>query len=145
MTVGVVPDPASDGVLLDVLQGFVHELRAAGLPVSMTENLDAMRAIEHIDIADREVFRAALASTLVKHARHRRAFDTVFDVYFSLYRHGIEGDDPLGLLADPDAGIPETGAPGGGGTPVSRDELVEMLARALMSMDRETLRRLAAL
>ena len=40
--------------LLDVLQGFVHELRAAGLPVSMTENLDAMRAIEHIDIDDRD-------------------------------------------------------------------------------------------
>ena len=30
--------------MLDVLQGFVHELRTAGLPVSMTENLDAMRA-----------------------------------------------------------------------------------------------------
>jgi uncharacterized protein with von Willebrand factor type A (vWA) domain len=36
--------------MLDVLQGFVHELRAAGLPVSMTENLDAMRAVEHVDI-----------------------------------------------------------------------------------------------
>ncbi len=34
--------------MLDVLQGFVHELRTAGLPVSMTENLDAMRAIEYV-------------------------------------------------------------------------------------------------
>ena len=47
--------------MLDVLQGFVHELRAAGLPVSMTENLDAMRAVEHIRIDDREMFRAVLA------------------------------------------------------------------------------------
>ena len=39
--------------MLDLLQGFVHELRAAGLPVSMTENLDAMRAVEHVDIAER--------------------------------------------------------------------------------------------
>jgi len=46
--------PASRESMLDVLQGFVHELRAAGLPVSMTENLDAMRAVEHVDIADRE-------------------------------------------------------------------------------------------
>ena len=46
--------------LLDVLQGFVHELRAAGLPVSMTENLDAMRAIEHVHIDDRELFKGIL-------------------------------------------------------------------------------------
>ena len=46
-------DPGADRVtsvspeatMLDVLQGFVHELRLAGLPVSMTENLDAMRAV----------------------------------------------------------------------------------------------------
>jgi uncharacterized protein with von Willebrand factor type A (vWA) domain len=43
--------------LLDILQGFVHELRTAGLPVSMTENLDAMRALEHIPLDDRDMFR----------------------------------------------------------------------------------------
>src|SRR6266496_6534069 len=81
--------------MLDVLQGFVHELRAAGLPVSMTENLDAMRAVEHVDIADRDTFKAALGATLVKHHHHWRAFETVFDVYFSLYAAGLgeEGED----------------------------------------------------
>ena len=39
--------------MLDVLQGFVHELRTAGLPVSMTENLDAMRAVEFVPLDDR--------------------------------------------------------------------------------------------
>jgi len=33
--------------MLDVLQGFVHELRLAGLPVSLNENPAAMRAGEH--------------------------------------------------------------------------------------------------
>ena len=77
--------PAGDREsMLDVLQGFIHELRAAGLPVSMTENLDAMRAVEHVDIAERGTFKAALGATLVKHQHHWRAFETVFEVYFSL-------------------------------------------------------------
>jgi hypothetical protein len=31
--------------LLDLLAGFIVELRQAGLPVSLTENLDAMEAV----------------------------------------------------------------------------------------------------
>ena len=54
---GVLP---ADPHMLDVLQGFVHELRNAGLPVSMTENLDAMRAIEHVPLDERAAFKAAL-------------------------------------------------------------------------------------
>ena len=61
------PLPSASPSLLDVLQGFVHELRTAGLPVSMTENLDAMRALHFIDIDDREMFKAVLSATLVKH------------------------------------------------------------------------------
>ena len=48
--------------MLDVLQGFVHELRLAGLPVSMTENLDAMRAVEYVPLQDRDAFKTALSA-----------------------------------------------------------------------------------
>src|SRR3954449_2588573 len=81
--------------MLDVMQGFVHELRAAGLPVSMTENLDAMRALEHIPFADRDSLKAALGATLVKHHGHHTVFETVFDVYFSLFSAGIDNPDAI--------------------------------------------------
>src|SRR6478752_691855 len=113
-----IPSGVGSGVMLDVLQGFVHELRAAGLPVSMTENLDAMRAIEHVHIDDRELFKGILSATLVKHQRHQKAFDTVFDVYFSLFSHGIPGeDDGEGTEGSGDEiDMPGEGQSGGDGT-----------------------------
>ena len=69
--------------LSELLAGFIQELRAAGLPVSLTENLDAMEAVKHIPLEDREAFKYALAATLVKNNSHWRAFETVFEVYFS--------------------------------------------------------------
>src|SRR5215212_3721456 len=94
---GVLPTEAH---MLDVLQGFVHELRTAGLPVSMTENLDAMRAVEFVPLEDRESFKAALSSTLVKHVGHTRTFDTVFEVYFSMFSPGVNADGESDLEAD---------------------------------------------
>ena len=70
--------------MLDLLSGFIVELRNAGLPVSLTENLDAMEAVKVIPVEDRDAFKYALGCTLVKNAAHWRAFETVFEVYFSL-------------------------------------------------------------
>ncbi len=84
-----VPAP---GKVLRLLSGFVHELRAAGLPVSMTENLDAMRALEHVPLEDRAAFKTALAATLVKHADHQKVFNILFDVYFALQPWDHDGD-----------------------------------------------------
>ena len=70
--------------MLELLNGFVVELRNAGLPVSLTENLDAMEAVQHIPIEDRDAFKYALGATLIKNNAHWRAFETVFEVYFSL-------------------------------------------------------------
>ncbi len=144
-----IPSGVGSGEMLDVLQGFVHELRAAGLPVSMTENLDAMRGVEQVPLTDRETFREVLAATLVKHFRHRRAFDTVFDVYFALYSGGIGDDadsdaDPMGESSE-SGGVPGQQGSGGSGEGMSNEELAEMLLSALMSMDREQLRQLAAM
>src|SRR6516164_5788827 len=113
---GILP---AEPHMLDVLQGFVHELRSAGLPVPMTENLDAMRAVEHLDIADRDLFKAALGATLVKHHRHYPAFETVFDVYFSLYSHGVDADDPNAAEWAEVTG-PASDAAGAGGGDLSR-------------------------
>src|SRR5215210_4825944 len=70
--------------MLDLLAGFIQELRKAGLPVSLTENLDAMEAVKHVPMEDREAFKYALAATLVKSSNHWKTFETVFEVFFSL-------------------------------------------------------------
>ena len=90
------------GGMLDILAGFIQELRAAGLPVSLTENLDAMEAVRHIPLEDREAFKYALAATLVKNNAHWKAFETIFEVYFSLRgRHfNIDGEEAEGDEAD---------------------------------------------
>src|SRR3954470_24132315 len=131
--------------MLDVLEGFIQELRTAGLPVSLTENLDAMEAVQHIPMEDREAFKYALAATLVKSNHHSQALETVFEVYFSLRRPapGEEGD----LQGDLDAGnlqMDESGAAGGGSMDsLSPEELAEMLYKALLNADEATLQALA--
>ncbi|PIE32238.1 MAG: hypothetical protein CSA55_03840 [Ilumatobacter coccineus] len=134
--------------MLDLISGFVVELRAAGLPVSLTENLDAMEALAHIPIIDREAFKSALASTLIKNQAHRRAFDTVFDIYFSL--RGPEyhiGDDDSGLNELWDelhAHRDDTSGTGGGSMDaLSHEELAMMLMNALSKGDQAMMQALA--
>ena len=126
--------------MLDLMSGFVVELRNAGLPVSLTENLDAMEAVKHIPIEDRAAFKYALAATLVKNEQHWKAFETVFEVYFSL--RGPEYN-----VVDEDGEIDEDSLEewmsqqmrgmGGQGSAedMSPEEIAEMLFRALMNAD----------
>ena len=74
--------------MLDLLSGFVTELRRAGLPVSLTEHLDAAEAVKHIPLEDREALKYALAATLVKSSSHWRAFETAFEVFFAVRTGG---------------------------------------------------------
>ncbi|MDP8976699.1 MAG: VWA domain-containing protein [Actinomycetota bacterium] len=85
--------------MLDVLAGFIGELRAAGLPVSLTEDIDSMDALRHVPLEDRTAFKHALAATLVKSHAHRKTFDAVFDIWFSppLLYQDVETDDETEL------------------------------------------------
>ncbi|MGC5010678.1 vWA domain-containing protein [Streptosporangium sp. DT93] len=104
--------------LLDRHVGFVHALREAGLPVSPAEGLDAARALEVIDLAERESLRAAYAATLVKRPSHRPGFDTLFDLWFPASTTGLQAVREGG----PDL---ETAA-----VPELRDRLAELLLEA---------------
>ncbi len=133
--------------MLDVLNGFVVELRAAGIPVSLTESIDAMAAVKEIPLEDRQAFKAALGCTMVKNQAHYRAFETVFEVYFSLrgmsqkdltaFDEAAGGDQQEALQQ-----MMQADAQGGleGLTP---EELAQMLYNALLNADQMMMRALA--
>ncbi len=134
--------------LLELLNGFIVELRSAGLPVSLTENLDAVEAVKHIPIEDRETFKYALAGTLVKNHSHWRAFETVFEVYFSL--RGAEYELVDGEWESDDAVIQEENqqegqvqGQGGSQEGLTQEQLAEMLFQALAKQDRNLMRTVA--
>jgi uncharacterized protein with von Willebrand factor type A (vWA) domain len=134
--------------MLDLLAGFIQELRRAGLPVSLTENLDAMEAVKHIPLEDREAFKYALAATLVKSSAHWKTFETVFEVFFSLRGREYQLGDVDGDLADLFDKLDElTGESvpqdGGGMDGLTPDEIAEMLYRAMQSGDAAMLRAIA--
>jgi uncharacterized protein with von Willebrand factor type A (vWA) domain len=134
--------------VIDLLAGFIQELRAAGLPVSLTENLDAMEAVKHIPIEDREAFKFALAATLVKNNAHWRSFETVFEVYFSLrgpqYKLKEDADaDELWRDMQDQLRQGEGRAGAGGMESLTPEELAQLLYQALMNGDEALLRALA--
>lgn len=112
--------------MLNRLLDFTHALRRAGVPVAASENLDALRALGHVPFADRDAFRTALMTTMVKSDTHRPAFETLFDLYFGA------GPTPEATEAR-DATDPEQGP----------EEYLEELFRALLAGDSSVLRDLA--
>ncbi|MTA53647.1 MAG: hypothetical protein F2958_01775, partial [Actinobacteria bacterium] len=135
--------------MLELLAGFITELRNAGLPVSLTENLDAMHAISHIPLEDREAFKYALGATLVKNNAHWRSFETVFEVYFSLRGPEYSISDGEGSIEDflqqmQDQQMQGEGNGGAGGMDsLTPEELMNILMNALMNGDQAMMRALA--
>lgn len=136
--------------MLELLNGFVVELRNAGLPVSLTENLDAMEAVRHIPIEDRDAFKYALGATLIKNHAHWRSFETVFEVYFSLrgpeYKIGEGGDsdiDEMWREMQEQAQQQEGNGGQGGMEGMTPEEIAQMLMQALMNGDQGMMRAMA--
>jgi uncharacterized protein len=82
--------------MLDALEGMIAELRQLGVPVSLTEKIDAVRSLQHLTLAERDGVKSALRAALVKNHDHELAFDALFDLYFSLSADRIEGSAPAG-------------------------------------------------
>lgn len=128
--------------MLGPLTDFIGELRTVGIPVSVTEVMDAARAVEIIDLGNRDILRQSLSASLVKHAEHLDAFNSAFDVYFS--RHALDpAMSPSG--GGPGSNAATTTTPQrGGGANLSHTELTEAMLRALASNDDQMLHQVAA-
>ena len=132
--------------MLDLLTGFVAELRAAGIPVSLTEHLDAAEALRHVPLEDREALKYTLGASLVKSSTHWRTYETAFEIYFSLRgpEYRIDGDAdgtrardepsamPTGTAGAGDRRGPGPGRGAAGGQGMTPEELADLLYKALL-------------
>lgn len=67
----------------ETLEDFFKALRGSDLDVTLTDSIEAGRAIEIVGLADREVLKHALGATLAKSMDERLIFDACFDRFFS--------------------------------------------------------------
>jgi hypothetical protein len=86
---------------LERIHRFIDELRARGVPVSMVERLDAMRAAQVAELDQADGLRTGLRCTLIKSPDHLSVFEEVYDLYFTPASH-----HPATQAGRPDAARP---------------------------------------
>ncbi|MBK8024215.1 MAG: VWA domain-containing protein [Chloroflexi bacterium] len=69
---------------------FIRALRAAGVRISLAESLDALNGVQQVGIGDRDLFRAAMKTTLVKESRDQSKFEQYFPLFFGSNRPPME-------------------------------------------------------
>jgi uncharacterized protein len=138
------PAPATGG-LGGHLDGFVRAVREAGIPVGISQAVDAAEILTVVDLLDREQLRHGLAAVLLQRAAQRPTYDVLFDLWWPLSDRpwaadgGGDGgdDDAMGEPGDSTLDVP-------GSDDADLAELMRAeLLRRLLDGDPEALRRLA--
>jgi len=99
---------------------FTHLLRQSGIRVSTAESLDAFVALEELSIDDREVFKDALRTTMVKRGEDVPTYDELFDLFWSGFYDSLRD-----AFSNATSGLGE----------MDLDELFQRLAEAMQQMD----------
>ncbi|MED5357921.1 MAG: VWA containing CoxE family protein, partial [Pseudomonadota bacterium] len=67
----------------ETLEDFFRALRAADIPVSPAEAIDAHRAVDTVGYSDRILLKDTLCVALAKSSDESRRFDDCFDMFFA--------------------------------------------------------------
>src|SRR4030081_3473003 len=70
------------GLIADNVIGFARALRAAGIPVGPGAVIDALKALQVIDIGNRADVFTTLESIFVKRHEHALVFAQAFELFF---------------------------------------------------------------
>ncbi len=103
---------------------FTNILRKSGIRVSTAEAIDAFTALDELSLDDREIFRGALRTTMVKRGEEVPTFDQLFDLFWSGFYDSLReafGDAAEGLQ----------------NFDMDLEELLQRIAEALKNMDGE--------
>jgi len=129
------------GGLAGHLDGFVRAVREAGIPVGISQAVDAAEILTVVDLLDREQLRHGLAAVLLQRAAQRPTYDVLFDLWWPLSdRPPASSDD--GEPADGEPGESTLDVPGSDDADLSELMRAQLL-QLLMDGDEEALRRFA--
>lgn len=101
---------------------FTNLLRKSGIRVSVAEGIDAFNALDELSLDDREIFRDALRTAMVKRGDDIAAYDELFELFWSGFY------DNLRQAFDQMEG--DLGAMG-----VDLDQILKQLAEMMKEMD----------
>jgi uncharacterized protein with von Willebrand factor type A (vWA) domain len=143
-------DTVVGAAILARLTALAAAMRRAGIPVTQSETLDAVRALAEVDLSDRRQVRETLAAVSLTSSQQRPTFDALFDLFLPP-RVGIgpEGDGAAQGADGSGEDAGDAGADGAGGAAPGADDaaaaeaFVEELLRRLLEGDEEQVRRLA--
>jgi uncharacterized protein len=164
-TVTAAEPVGSGGAVISMLLDLSARLQRAGIPVALSEKVDAASALGVLPLDDRTLLRAALRSAMIKRVEDQPIFDRLFDRAFPLTGGSAtplsSGADAAGASAaatdvndaedplddGPDGGeISTIVAPTGGATTEQTvdQQLLAELIDALKRGDNEALQQLAS-
>ncbi|MEZ4330470.1 MAG: hypothetical protein R3F35_01860 [Myxococcota bacterium] len=103
---------------------FTNLLRKSGIRVSVAEGIDAFNALDELSLDDREIFRDALRTAMVKRGDDIPAYDELFDLFWSGFYDNLRQafDQMEGALG-------EVG--------IDLDQVLRQLAEMMKDMDGE--------
>jgi len=100
---------------------FTNILRKSGIRVSTAEAIDAFEALDELSVDQREIFRDALRTTMVKRGEEVPTFDQLFDLFWSGFHDSLR--EAFGEAA---AGLETFG--------MDLEELLRRIAEALQNL-----------
>jgi uncharacterized protein with von Willebrand factor type A (vWA) domain len=98
----------ADRALGAAVTRFAALLRAQGLPVTLIQVLDAVRALDHLDIGDRGELYLGLRTVFVSRPEELPTFDRCFDGFWRVSgdgEHAIPGLVTPGATSEPEEGL----------------------------------------
>ena len=101
---------------------FTNLLRKSGIRVSVAEAIDAFNALDELSLDDRDVFRDALRSAMVKRGDEIATYDELFDLFWSGFYDNLK--DAFG---DMEGDLGEMG--------IDLEQLLAQLAEMMENMD----------